>query len=113
MSHKQDLADKANYNYELLKSRQLGCTKPEIIENAFMIDSYRRLRDYFTDDNALSEDTCKFLFEFCGQEVLDILFDDYTGYEPYSLETAETITAFIEDYRAVNDENYKSDESGM
>jgi len=113
MSYKQDLAGNAHYNYELLKSRQLGCTKPEIIENAFMIDSYRRLRDYFTSENDLSEDTCKFLCESCGHEVLDILFGEYTAYEPYSLETADTITAFIEDYRAVNDENYKPDESEM
>ena len=115
MNYYKQLQDNAEANFNSFKNEQLGKTVGEVFEDAYTINFYHSLYDYFLDDFknfGLRQGACRF---FCndGGEVLDRLYNDFMKSDYASIGSYDDITDFLNNvYETYNVDDEEGDSGG-
>lgn len=109
--YREQLSANAEDEFQIFKGLTLLYSQEHIFDSAEEIYFYTQMREFFTGNHFLDEDTCAYLCG-AGNNIIAILYKSYMHSmqsEPYSINTKADIEAFIEDYRYAGDETYAGD----
>ena len=94
MNYREQLETNAEANYQNFFSEELAKSKEDIFCNAYKINFYTSLHDYLTNKEDLDKGVCKALCKE-GENVIDLLYDDFIDTDYSSINTWDDIDDFI------------------